>query len=70
MAWVTSWNVRISQVLFAAAGAALVTSGVAIGAYAWPDRRASEIRLFLVRLGFFVACVGVLTTLIGIGLWH
>jgi hypothetical protein len=58
------------QLPVAAAGAAIATGGVAMGARAWPGRRVSELRRFLVALGCFGGCLGVVTMLIGVGLYH
>lgn len=58
------------QVVAAAAGAVMITGGVALASSSWPHRRMSELRNLLVGLGFFLSCIGVFVMLAGVGLYH
>lgn len=58
------------QVVGAVAGATLAIGGSALTAWAWPDRRRSELCRLLASLGFLVACVGALAMGAGIGILH
>ena len=58
------------QVVAAAAGALLATTGAVLGTVSWPKRRQSEVHHLLFAVGFFLLCAGVVGMLAGIGLYH
>jgi len=58
------------QVAAAAAGALMMTAGVAFGPTGLPRRRRSELHNLLAAFGFFLIRGGVVLMLAGIGLYH
>jgi len=58
------------QVVAAAAGALLATTGAVLGTVSLPKRRRSEVHQLLFAVGFFLLCAGVVGMLAGIGLYH
>jgi len=58
------------QVVAAAAGALLATTGAVLGTVSWSKRRQSEVHHLLFAVGFFLLCAGVVGMLAGIGLYH
>lgn len=58
------------QVVGAAAGALVGTTGAVLGTVSWPKRHRSEVHHLLFAVGFFLVCAGVVGMLAGIGLYH